>query len=215
MREIFPHVYEKYGKLYTKALSPVPVYGEKFIEYNGELYREWDVYRSKLAAAIKKGLKRFPITSRSAVLYLGASTGTTVSHVSDIAKDGIIFAVEISAKMMHSLLKVAEERKNIVPILADARHVEEYKDIGSVDVLYQDVAQRDQTDILIKNAKAFLKPKGYAMYCIKSQSIDVKREAKEIFEEEISKLEKHFDILERIRLEPYDKQHLFLLMRKK
>src|SRR5919199_4845942 len=60
------------------------VYGEKLVRQKGIEYRVWDPYRSKLAGAIKKGLNNLPIKKSMRVLYLGASTGTTVSHVSDI-----------------------------------------------------------------------------------------------------------------------------------
>ena len=76
------------------------VYGEKLVKYNGDEYRIWDPFRSKLAGALKKGLKELPIMNGTKVLYLGASTGTTVSHVSDIVGlKGIVFAVEPAVRV--------------------------------------------------------------------------------------------------------------------
>ena len=213
MKEIFPGVYKEKGRLFTKALVNESVYGEKLVEIDGTLYREWDPYRSKLAGAIKKGLKHFPCKEESKVLYLGASTGTTVSHLSDIIRKGIIFAVEISPRMMQSLLRLAEKRENIIPILADARKAESYREVGEVEVIYQDIAQRDQVEILIKNAELYLKENGVALLCLKTMSVDVSKKAKEVLREERKKLEKHFEIEEVIELSPYDKEHYFLVLK--
>ncbi len=216
MKQIFENIFTDGKKLYTKAMiKGENVYGERKVKENGIEYREWDLYRSKLAVAIKKGIKVMPIKKGAKVLYLGASTGTTVSHVSDIIENGIVFAVEISTKMMHSLMKLAERRENIVPILADANRPEEYEEIGKVDCIFQDVSQKNQAEILIKNAKMFLDKGNYAMLCIKSQSIDVTKDAKEVFKEVEKELESIFTIEQRFSLEPYDKEHEFLLLKKK
>jgi len=68
------------------------VYGEKIVKDDDIEYRLWDPFRSKLAGAILKGLKDNPIKQSTRVLYLGASTGTTVSHVSDIIGNKGIFS---------------------------------------------------------------------------------------------------------------------------
>lgn len=47
-------------------------------------YRVWNPFRSKLAAAILGGIDQIHMPPGSKVLYLGAASGTTVSHVSDI-----------------------------------------------------------------------------------------------------------------------------------
>jgi len=214
VNEKFFGVWEHNGQLLTKNLDKGKrVYNEKFVEIKGAEYRTWNPYRSKLAAAIKKGLKNFPFEKNTKVLYLGASTGTTISHLSDIITEGEIYAVEIAAQMMKHLLDISTKRENIIPIHADARLPEEYKEVGEVDVIYQDVAQPDQDDILIRNAKMFLKKGGIAMLCIKSQSIDVTTKPKEVFDKVIKKLEPHFEILEQIKLEPFDKDHLFVVLK--
>ncbi len=215
MKSIFPGVYLIDNKLATiNAVPGKQVYNEHLIKREGKEFRLWDPFRSKLAAAVKKDLKTFPFVSDSKVLYLGASTGTTVSHLSDIIENGEIFAIEISAHVMKSLLKLSDQRNNIIPILADANKPGEYKDIGPVDVLYQDVAQANQSEILIKNTQQFLKSNGIAMLAIKSQSIDVTKKPSEVFEAELKKLEQHFEILEKYELEPFDKDHLFVVLRK-
>ncbi len=215
MKEIFENVFSKGGSIYTKNLTPgKSVYGERLIVEDGIEYREWNPFRSKLGGAIKKGLSEMPIKKGSDVLYLGASTGTTVSHVSDIVEGGSVYSVEISQKMMQKLLELAELRENIIPILADARKPHEYEEIGKVNVIYQDVAQPDQDRILMINADMFLQGGGYAMLCIKSQSIDVTKKPKEVFEEVKKNLSSMFEVVQSINLEPYDKEHEFVLLRK-
>ena len=207
-------VYKLNWAIATRSLAPgTRVYKEKLVKSKEGELRIWNPYRSKLSAAIKKGLKHFPFRENSKVLYLGASTGTTVSHVSDIVgKNGEIYAVEIATTAMKNLLKLTDKRENIIPIHGDARKPQEYEEVGGVEIIYQDVAQPDQDDILVKNAKMFLKKGGTAMIAIKSQSIDVTLEPKKVFEKVLANLEKHFNVLEKIKLEPYDKDHLFVVL---
>ncbi|GIU70734.1 MAG: fibrillarin [Candidatus Nitrosocaldaceae archaeon] len=203
---------DKEDKLCTKNLARgIQVYGEKLIIHDDNEYRVWDPFRSKLAAAIIKGLRNMPIKKSSNVLYLGASTGTTVSHVSDIIEDGIIFAVEPAVRVARELLdKVAKPRKNVIPIIEDARKALYYSTFGKVDVVYCDIAQPDQTEIAITNCNNYLKENGYLMLVIKSRSIDVVKEPKQVIEEEIAKL-REFKVLEVINLEPFDKDHAIVI----
>jgi fibrillarin-like pre-rRNA processing protein len=186
------------------------VYGERLLKIKGIEYREWSPYRSKLAAAIIKGLKT---QIKGNILYLGASYGTTASHISDIT-DGMVYCVEFSEECILKLLKLAKQRDNIVPLFADARKPEEYcKLIAGIDLIYQDVAQPDQCEILIKNAQLFLKKNQYALIAIKAKSIDSVKNTAEIFKEALKKLNKYFKVIEKIYLEPYEKDHLFVVCR--
>ncbi len=194
------------------------VYGEELVKENNTEYRIWDFTRSKPAAAIKKGLKNFPIKKGMKILYLGIASGTTASHFSDIIqKDGIIYGVEISERVLRELIPVAEKRGNIVPILGDARKPEEYESLilEKVDLVFEDVASDDQVPILIRNCEKFLKQGGYAIIAIKSQSIDVTKEPREVYKEALEELEKYFDVIEKVELDPYEKHHMFVVMRKK
>ena len=202
------------GEKHVATLNFVPgnnVYGEKLVKYDGEEYRLWDPFRSKLAGSLKKGLKKMPIQNGTKVLYLGASTGTTVSHVSDIVgNSGIIFAVEPATRVARDLIEnVASKRKNVVPVLEDARRPQSYFSVfGKVDVVYCDVAQPDQTDIAIANCNAFLKPGGVMLLLVKTQSIDVTRDPNAVIAQEAKKLEKAgFTIEQILKLEPFDKDH--------
>jgi fibrillarin-like pre-rRNA processing protein len=202
-------------KLATENLVPGnQVYKEKLIINRGIEYRLWDAFRSKLAASIMNNLEDFPFENKTKVLYLGASTGTTVSHISDIVgPSGIVFAVEHASRVARDFLdRVAAYRKNVIPILQDARRPKEYFSVfGKVDVVYVDIAQHDQTEIAINNCKMFLKKGGYFFLVIKTRSIDVTKAPKRIIEEEIKKLEEKFEVLQNIDLHPYDKDHAMII----
>ncbi|MDH3361577.1 MAG: fibrillarin-like rRNA/tRNA 2'-O-methyltransferase [Nitrosopumilus sp.] len=194
------------------------VYKEKLVIQKGVEYRLWDPSRSKLAAAIMNDLDYFPFENKTKVLYLGASTGTTVSHISDIVgPSGVVFAVEHASRVARDFLdRVASFRTNIMPILQDARKPKEYFSIfGKVDVVYVDIAQPDQTKIAIDNCDMFLKKEGYFFLVIKTRSIDVTKSPQKIVEEEKEKLRVKFDILQSIDLHPYDKDHAMLIAKYK
>lgn len=204
-------------KLATVNLAKgTQVYGERLVEIQGVEYRLWDPYRSKLAAAILKNIKENPITTGKRVLYLGAASGTTPSHASDlVGPSGCVYCIEISSRPLRDLITVCTRRPNMMPILADARHPSNYCSlVEKVDVVYQDVAQPDQTEIVLSNAKAFLRDGGYAVLALKARSIDVTKEPREIFRDEMEKLEKDMDILDVKILDPYERDHAMFLMRK-
>ena len=203
--------------LATKNLAPgISVYGEKLIKEKGIEYRLWDPFRSKLAGAIMKGLKNMPIKPGSTVLYLGASTGTTISHVSDIIDiNGLVFGVEVSARVARELMdKVVKYRKNVVPIVEDARRPDRYAQFifKKADVLYSDIAQPDATEITLNNSLMFLKKGGYLVLIVKARSIDPVLPTGEIIKREAKKLEDAgFKVIEILNLNPYDKEHGFIL----
>ncbi len=203
--------------LATKNLAPgISVYGEKLVKENGVEYRLWDPFRSKLAGAILKGLKNMPIRPGSVVLYLGASTGTTVSHVSDIIDvNGLVFGVEVSARVARELMdKVIKYRKNVIPIVEDARHPDKYAQFifKKPDVLYSDIAQPDATEITLNNAFKYLKNGGHLILIVKARSIDPVLPTGDIIKREAKKLEDAgLKVIEIINLIPYDKEHGFIL----
>ena len=214
--EIFEGVYKIDGKLATKSIAPgIRVYDEELKKIREIEYRLWNPYRSKLAAAIINGLSELNIKHNSSVLYLGAATGTTPSHVSDIVeKRGSVYCVEISKRSMRDLLNVCERRENMFPIFEDARKYENYSsDIGIVDVIYEDVAAPDQAKILLANS-SMLMENGSAYVAIKSQSIDVSKDPKLVFEQFIEEISGKFKVAQRIKIEPFDKMHLFLHLKK-
>jgi len=209
-------VYFKDGNVATKNLTPgISVYGEELIKEDEE-YRIWNPRRSKLAAALLNGLSNLELEDTSKVLYLGASTGTTVSHISDLAINGKIYAVEFSPNTAKKLVRLSRQRPNIAPILGDATKPKGYLNyVENVDLVYCDVAQPTQTDLFMKNMNLFLKDNGMGLITIKARSIDVVQKPKKIFKEEEKKLkERGFKIIEKVKLEPYEKDHIALLVEK-
>jgi fibrillarin-like pre-rRNA processing protein len=216
-KELFPGVFSINGKLATENLvKGAKAYSEELVDAGSKEYRLWNPYRSKLSAAIMNGLKEMHIRRDSKVLYLGAATGTTSSHISDIVgPNGIVYCIELSDRNMRQLIKVCEKRKNILPILADAGDSGKYEEyISGCDIIYQDVSSRDQSGILLENSR-FLKSGGYAYFIIKSQSIDVGRKPSEIFEQELSKVSNVYELVEKVTIEPYDELHMFAVLRKR
>ena len=210
------NVYFKDGNIATKNLNPgISVYGEELITESEE-YRIWNPRRSKLAAALLNGLENLEITDTSKVLYLGASTGTTVSHISDIAVNGRIYAVEFSPTTAKKLVRLANQRPNIAPILGDATKPKRYMNyVEKSDLVYCDVAQPTQSELFMKNMNLLSKDDGLGLLMIKARSIDVVQKPKKIFKIEEKKLiEKGFKIIEKVKLEPYEKDHIAFLVEK-
>lgn len=217
MNQIFPSIWKHSRHILTRNLVPGSRgYTEQLVTVSGKEYRIWDPNRSKPAAAITKGLKNLPLRSGMKILYLGIASGQTASYFSDIiGPEGIIYGVEISERTFRELNPVAEKRGNMVPILANARKPDEYSWVEPVDLVYQDVAADDQSEILIRNCRAFLKPGGTAMIAIKARSIDVTKDPDVIYRQEEKKLRKEFRILEKIKLDPYEKDHAFFVLKPK
>ena len=220
----FPEIYwvtleDGTQKLGTKNLAPgTSVYGERLVKFKGDEYRLWDPYRSKLAAAIFKGLETVPIYPNHRVLYLGAASGTTASHVSDIVGEGgHIYCVEFASRSLRELVNnVCAFRYNMSPILADARLPESYsRMVGRVDSIYCDVAQPEQARVLADNADMFLIDGEWVMLAIKAQSIDVTKEPSVVYKKEVGIMEdRGFRIEEVVDLEPYDKAHVMVVAQK-
>ena len=203
-------------RLATKNLAPgISVYGELLIKANDTEFRTWDAYRSKLAAAILRNINSLPIKPGKAVLYLGSASGTSASHVSDIVEEqGRLYCVEFAQRSMRELIDtLCQHRSNVYPIMADARMPEKYKAlVDRVDVIYSDVAQPEQAKILADNADLFLKPDGAVLIAIKSRSVDVTMEPSDVFKQETGILRaRDFDILQTVRLEPYEMDHALVL----
>jgi fibrillarin-like pre-rRNA processing protein len=206
---------ERFGRtaLLTQNLVPGKrVYNEDLLQRGGAEFRTWDPFRSKLAAAMIKGLPGAIVGEGAKVLYLGASTGTTVSHVSDlVGPGGLVVGVEFSPRVAREFVeRVARERRNVIPFVADARDPSKYS-VAKVDVVYCDIAQPDQTEIAIANCRAMLRPGGVLLLVVKSRSIDVLKDPARVFVEEKKKLESGgFEVKELVELSPFEKDHALI-----
>ncbi|MDG6920123.1 MAG: fibrillarin-like rRNA/tRNA 2'-O-methyltransferase [Nitrososphaerota archaeon] len=206
---------ERLGRkaLLTRNLVPGKrVYNEDLLQRGGAEYRTWDPFRSKLAAAMIKGLPDSAVGEGAKVLYLGASTGTTVSHVSDlVGPGGLVVGVEFSPRVAREFIeKVARERGNVIPFVADARDPSKYS-VAKFDVVYCDIAQPDQTEIALANCAALLKPGGTLLLVVKARSIDVLKDPERVFIEEEKKLRAGgFDVKSVTELSPFEKDHALI-----
>jgi fibrillarin-like pre-rRNA processing protein len=214
----FDNVFFTERGLVTLNLTPKKsFFDEKLMHEGGIEYREWDPRRSKLAAGIMNGLSQIAVRNGSIVLYLGASHGYTPSFVSDIVgKTGFVFALDFAPRVVRELVFLAEERENIVPILGDANQPMTYSDkIALADVIYQDVAQRNQVEIFLKNCRLFLKKDGFGLFAVKARSIDVSKKPREIFSLVKQQLEKEMTIVDYRILEPFEKDHCMFVCKRK
>jgi len=204
--------------IFTKNLvRGMSHFGEELRVVNNVEYRYFDPRRSKLAAAIMNGVSQIGIKEGSVILYLGASHGYTVSFISDIVgKNGFIFAVDSSPRVVRDLVDVCEKRRNIAPLLFDANIPQRYIHLlTEVDVVYQDIAQRNQVEIFLKNCRMFLKNGGFAIIAIKSRSIDVAKNPIKVFEKARKEIEKEMIVVDYRILNPFQKDHAFLVCKKK
>lgn len=184
-----------------------PVYGEAT---DGQ-WRAWNPHRSKLGAMLEMGMGT-GLEGGETVLYLGAASGTTVSHVADFA--GPTYAVEFAPRPMLDLLEVAESRPRLFPLLKDARKPETYAHVveSDVDVIVQDVATRGQARVALEN-KRFLADDGRLLLAVKARSEDVTREPADVFADVRDELESGYEILETRRLDDYHTDHLGIVAR--
>jgi fibrillarin-like pre-rRNA processing protein len=201
----------------TKALVLDPVYNEKFVREGKDLYRIWEPKKSKLGAAIMKGVSQIGIKPGSKVLYLGCASGTTASHVSDIVGyEGFVYALDFAPRVLRDFMFVVEKRKNMLPILADANKPETYKQyVGDVDVVFQDVAQKNQVEIFLKNINFYLKQGGFGLLSVKARSIDVTKRPDVVFREVKTQLERNVTIVDYRSLEPFERDHCLFVVKKK
>ena len=221
-KKIKPHkLFEIYqearGKrIFTKSLFPGTPFGERLVSENNIRYREFDPTRSKLAATIMKGCTNIGIRKDDVVLYLGLSHGFTASFVADIVgEEGLIFGVDPAPRVVRDAVFLAKTHKTIIPILADANHPEEYQDkICQADIVYQDIAQKNQADIFIRNCKLFLKDGGYGLLAVKARSISIKKKPKELFTEIRLLLDKIFTVIDYKILDPLEKDHCMIIIKK-
>ena len=205
-------VFKDQDRLFTENLPTskgIQVYNERIVTIEGREYRSWNPFRSKLAAALVKGLHSLEMHPDSTVLYLGAATGTTVSHISDIVKNGLVYAVENSPIAMKKLLQISEHRPNIIPILSDANHPERYSIfMTSVDFVYQDISQRNQGEIFLRNTTRYLKEGGTGILMVKARSIDVSLKPKKAYDLVAQELQTHGAAIHSlIELAPFEKDH--------
>ena len=168
--------------LWTRnAVKGVSVRGERRKRDGRIEWRRWDPTRSKVAAAIlrtREDPSYLLPTPGSTCLYLGASSGGTVSHIHDFVcgadnhHGGQLVAVEISPRMVRDLVKLSARRPGLVPVLGDARKPEQVAAFmrGKANWIHQDLSIADQAETFVKIATSFLAPGGIGILSLKAAS---------------------------------------------
>jgi fibrillarin-like pre-rRNA processing protein len=215
--KLFEIFKEKRGRrIFTKNLvrGRAP-FAERLVRDKGTEYREFDPTRSKLAASIMKGSLNIGIKQNDVVLYLGVAHGYTASYISDmIGENGLLFGIDPATRVVRDLVFLSNDRKNIVPILANANKPNTYSNrICQADIIIQDVSQKNQLEIFRKNVNTFLKKGGYGLLAIKARSIDMSRNPKEIFIEFRKQLEREYTVIDYRILDPFEKDHCMIIIK--
>ncbi len=212
-RTSWPGVFREGRDLFTVNLNPgVRGYGETRRTAGGVEYRLWDPFRSKLAALLLRGAPEGLLGPVRSALYLGGAHGTTVSHLSDAWPTTPIFVVEKSATSFAPLLALSGRRSNLLPLLADAQLPERYQaDVAPVDFLYQDVAQRNQAQIFVENARSCLAPGGRGVLMLKVRSVSQRRSSAAIVREARETLAAAgLTVRSETPLHPFSREHVAL-----
>jgi fibrillarin-like pre-rRNA processing protein len=210
-------VFREGRDLYTRNAVPgVRVYGEMLREVGGVEYRAWDPFRSKLAALLLRGVPGDLLGPVRSVLYLGGAHGTTVSHLSDALPEARLFVVEKSPTSFAPLLALARRRENLLPLLVDAQLPERYRaDVGEVDLLYQDVAQRQQAGIFVENARACLADDGRGVLMLKVRSVTQRKSTAQVISEARAELARGgLRVLAEVALAPFSREHVAFVLRR-
>jgi fibrillarin-like pre-rRNA processing protein len=121
--------------------------------------------------------------------------------------DGIVFCVEVSARVFRDLVKICEQRKNMIPILADAGQPDHFAhEVEGVEFVYQDISQRNQADIFVRNMHAFEAEHGVLM--VKARCIDVTEDPQKLFADVRRHLaSSNLDVKKVIDIGKYSKDH--------
>lgn len=201
-------------ELYTESVGrPPPVYGERWVARQDAEYRSFEPGRSKLSAAIVHGWTGPVPAPGERWLYLGAATGTTASHISDlVGPSGRVYALERSPRPFVRLLALAERWPNLLPILGDARAPREYGHLApNVDGVYADIAQPDQVEIVRGNAELFLRgPGGAVVFALKTASMGRDRTPADHLAAAERALRPDVELSPSVRLDPFHRGHFLV-----
>ena len=214
------NIYKETGKTegepryFTKAQDEFRFYKEYRVLWGGKEYRYWNPHRSKWGIHITRKELRDLLKPDVSILYLGAATGSSISHLSEVIPEGTIYAVEFSPSSFRRLRFLGKKREQVFPLLFDASKPESYQDlVPPVDFLYMDISQANQVEIFQKNVERFLKEKGTGLFVLKERSISVSKEPSDIQKAVEKQMdEANMDILQKYELLPYDKDHMCYLM---
>ncbi|KAK2439289.1 rRNA 2'-O-methyltransferase fibrillarin [Trifolium repens] len=182
-------------------------------------YRQWDPFKSRLAAAILSGdaqnILWIEPGSRVLVIYSrdDAHFGITISHISDIVgPKGMVYVVEPSESNRDSLLYMADKRSNIVPI-AHSYSAWHYRMlINFVDVLFAAPDRRLEVEVRMTflNAIHFLKTGGHYVLYVQGNCIESTNRGDPIFNSLTKADRVQFQRMKQVTLEPFDSDHEYV-----
>lgn len=196
------------GRLYTLNSAPGwRLKRQPVLVREGKEYRSWNPYTSKIAAYMLCGGAHKEFAESSSILYLGASYGTTVSHLHDVTPSARIYAVEFAREPFSSLRRLASSHPGIIPVFEDATHPERYQHIvEDPELIVQDISQRDPVGILLKQFDAFRSLRS-AYLSVKAPSIDSTSDSRGVIENVASVLRDRFRLVEIVDISRYEKGH--------
>ena len=189
-------------------------YKENLVQTNGKRYSIWNPYMSKLAAAIINGMEIFPILKKTKILYLDPTTEKTVKHISNIVGiNGKIFVVrDVMKNSKNFLEQIVKNRSNIFTIVPDKTNPARLTGMTeTVDVIYIDIAEHNQTEIAIQNCKNHLRIGGFLMLIVPTKNIDFTSNPSKKNQEERKKLQTSFDIIQEINLTDFFKEYSMVI----
>ncbi len=189
-------------------------------------WRSWNPRSSKLGAAIIRTSEDPEIllpSPGSNVLYIGAGHGTTISHLHDHLcgvenhHGGTIVAVDLSSRCMRDLISLAEKRPGLIPVLADARKLDDYSVFlpNRVPWILQDVSQAGQVELMLNVCERFLDSEGIALLSLKAASerwTDGGDKAR-FSDAEAQISQSKMTLMERIDLRGLEEQHVMYVLR--
>jgi fibrillarin-like pre-rRNA processing protein len=162
-------------------------------------------------------MSQLGIREADTVLYLGAAHGYTATFVADmVGPKGVVFCVDFAPNVVRDLLAKCKHRKTMIPILADAKKIEDYSwRVTGCDSLVQDIAQKDQVTVFVSACNRFLKDGGFGLLSLKARSVDVSRNPKDIFKETHTVLESHgYKVVDYRELAPYERDHAVFIVKR-
>tara|TARA_B100001250_G_C19762756_1_gene773274 strand:+ start:262 stop:966 length:705 start_codon:yes stop_codon:yes gene_type:complete len=208
--------------LWTRnAVKGVSVRGERRKREGRIEWRRWDPTKSKVAAALlrtRTNPSSILPNPGSTCLYLGASSGSTVSHLHDFVcgaenhHGGQLVAVEISPRMVRDLVSLSERRVGLIPVLGDGRKPDQVAAFmrGKANWIHQDLSIADQAETFIRMATNFLSPGGIGLLSLKAASERSSEgdDDSRFQNAERMLMESELTLLERIDLSGFEEQHV-------
>jgi fibrillarin-like rRNA methylase len=208
--------------LWTRnAVKGISVRGERRKRDGRIEWRRWDPTKSKVAAALLR-TRAHPSSllpdPGSTCLYLGASSGGTVSHIHDFVcgadnhHGGQVVAVEISPRMVRDLVTLSDRRAGLVPVLGDARKPAQVAAFirEKANWIHQDLSIADQAETFVKMATTFLSPGGIGLLSLKAASERSSEGNDNLRFQKAERILRESDLvlLERIDLTGLEEQHV-------